>query len=77
MKIDLGPLDDDDYEKKLLELFQKYDKDKSGNVNFREMRRAWIDLCKPERVVAELEHMGKKPATRGWGLKQRNKLMLR
>ena len=79
MKIDLGPLDDDDYEKKLTELFQKYDKDKSGNVNFRELRRAWVDLCEVEK---ELEKMGITPKTSKWGgpaqwgLKQYNKLQL-
>ena len=70
MHIDLGPLDDDDYEKKLQELFERYDKDKSGSVNFRELRRAWIDLCDVEK---ELEKLGIKPKTSKylkWGLKQ-------
>ena len=73
MKIDLGPLDDMEYETKLKEKFQRYDKDKSGSINFREMRRAWIDLMGPEAVAKELENMGKEP-TKGMFEAYRNKL---
>lgn len=52
--------------------FRKYDKDKSGEITYKEMRAAWIDLCDAE---AELRKLDMTPFT-GWGRNKVNRMRL-